>query len=122
MLALLQEHPHVVVLDGIHQVGNDAMARLIRTCRRKLTNGARLILVTDTEPVLSAIERMEVVLGPGAALYGPNTANGVLHIFTKSPLDSASEGTTVTLGGGQRSVFQGSFRSALEELDPQEIG
>ena len=58
------------------------------------------------------IDRMEVVLGPGSALYGPNTANGVLHIFTKSPLDSASQGTTVTLGGGERSVFQGSFRTS----------
>ena len=55
------------------------------------------------------IERMEVVLGPGSALYGPNTANGVLHIFTRSPLDSASTGTTVTLGGGERSVFPGVF-------------
>ncbi|NNM04913.1 MAG: TonB-dependent receptor, partial [Gemmatimonadetes bacterium] len=58
------------------------------------------------------IDRMEVVLGPGSALYGPNTANGVLHILTRSPLDSASEGTIVSLGGGERSVFQGSFRSA----------
>jgi outer membrane receptor for ferrienterochelin and colicins len=57
------------------------------------------------------IDRMEVVLGPGSALYGPNTANGVVHILTKSPLES--QGTTVTLGGGERSVFQGSFRSAF---------
>jgi len=56
------------------------------------------------------VERMEVVLGPGSALYGPNTANGVVHILTKSPIDS--EGTTVTLGGGEQSVFQGAFRSA----------
>jgi iron complex outermembrane receptor protein len=56
------------------------------------------------------VDRMEVVLGPGSALYGPNTANGVVHVLTKSPLDS--EGTTVTLGGGERSLFQGSFRSA----------
>ena len=58
------------------------------------------------------IDRMEVVLGPGSALYGPNTANGVVHILTRSPLDSASQGTTVTLGGGERSVFQGSFRTS----------
>lgn len=57
------------------------------------------------------IDRMEVVLGPGSALYGPNTANGVVHILTKSPLES--QGTTVTFGGGQRSVMQGSFRSAF---------
>jgi len=57
------------------------------------------------------IDRIEVVLGPGAALYGPNTANGVLHVITKSPLES--QGTTVTLGAGERSVFQGAFRSAF---------
>jgi outer membrane receptor for ferrienterochelin and colicins len=57
------------------------------------------------------IERMEVVLGPGSALYGPNTANGVVHIITKSPLDD--QGTTVSIGGGERSLFQGVFRSAF---------
>lgn len=57
------------------------------------------------------VERIEVVLGPGSALYGPNTANGVMHVFTKSPL--TSQGTTVTLAAGEQSVFQGSFRSAF---------
>ena len=57
------------------------------------------------------VDRMEVVLGPGSALYGPNTANGVVHILTKSPLDS--QGTTVTVGAGERDVFQGSFRTAF---------
>jgi len=57
------------------------------------------------------IDRIEVVLGPGAALYGPNTANGVLHVITKSPLES--QGTTATLGVGERSVFHGTFRSAF---------
>lgn len=61
------------------------------------------------------IDRMEVVLGPGSALYGPNTASGVVHIITKSPLES--QGTSVTLGAGQRSVFQGSFRSAFKLAD-----
>jgi outer membrane receptor for ferrienterochelin and colicins len=59
------------------------------------------------------IDRMEVVLGPGSALYGPNTANGVLHILTKSPLDPASHGTTLSLSGGERSYMQGMFRSAF---------
>jgi iron complex outermembrane receptor protein len=57
------------------------------------------------------IERVEVVLGPGSALYGPNTANGVVHLITKSPLES--QGTTVSLGVGERSASQGAFRSAF---------
>jgi outer membrane receptor for ferrienterochelin and colicins len=56
------------------------------------------------------IQHMEVVLGPGSALYGPNTANGVLHIISKSPLQD--QGTTVSLTGGERSVGQGSFRTS----------
>ncbi|MDR0786814.1 MAG: TonB-dependent receptor [Gemmatimonadota bacterium] len=56
------------------------------------------------------IERMEVVLGPGSALYGPNTANGVLQIFTRSPL--TWQGTSVSLAGGGRDLFQGSARTA----------
>ncbi|HEX2094226.1 MAG TPA: TonB-dependent receptor [Longimicrobiaceae bacterium] len=56
------------------------------------------------------LERMEVVLGPGAALYGPNTANGILHIITKSPL--TEQGTTVTVAGGEQEVLHGTFRTA----------
>jgi outer membrane receptor for ferrienterochelin and colicins len=56
------------------------------------------------------IERIEVVLGPGAALYGPNTSSGVMHIITRSPLDA--QGSVVSLAAGERSVFQGSFRTA----------
>ncbi|MGQ0561585.1 MAG: TonB-dependent receptor [Gemmatimonadota bacterium] len=56
------------------------------------------------------LSRIEVVLGPGSALYGPNTANGVLHMITKSPLDE--QGSTISLAGGEQSVFQGAFRTS----------
>jgi outer membrane receptor for ferrienterochelin and colicins len=46
------------------------------------------------------IERVEVLLGPAAALYGPNSANGVLHVITKSPF--TSQGTSVSFDGGNR--------------------
>ncbi len=61
------------------------------------------------------IARMEVVLGPGAALYGPNSASGVLHMITRSPIDAP--GSSVALAGGERSVFQGQFRSAFANED-----
>ena len=56
------------------------------------------------------IEQIEVVSGPGAALYGPNSANGVMHIITRSPF--TSQGTTISIGGGERSIFMGSVRHA----------
>jgi outer membrane receptor for ferrienterochelin and colicins len=56
------------------------------------------------------IERIEVLLGPAAALYGPNSANGVLHIITKSPF--TSQGSTLTLDAGERSVVRLAGRHA----------
>ncbi|HEU0078269.1 MAG TPA: TonB-dependent receptor [Longimicrobiaceae bacterium] len=56
------------------------------------------------------LQRMEVVLGPGAALYGPNTANGILHMITRSPLDY--QGNSLTVAGGERDVFHGTFRTS----------
>lgn len=46
------------------------------------------------------IERIEVVRGPGSALYGPNAADGVLQIFTKSPLDLEVGQTDATISMG----------------------
>ena len=56
------------------------------------------------------VERIEVLNGPAAALYGPNSANGVMHIITKSPFNS--QGTTVTVDGGTQSLIRGAFRTA----------
>ncbi|MGI8618133.1 MAG: TonB-dependent receptor domain-containing protein [Gemmatimonadaceae bacterium] len=56
------------------------------------------------------IERIEVVLGPAAALYGPGSANGVLHVITKSPF--TSQGTSLTLDVGERSTRRAAVRHA----------
>ncbi|MGI9627228.1 MAG: TonB-dependent receptor domain-containing protein [Longimicrobiales bacterium] len=73
-------------------------------------NANNMIPATDLD-----VERIEVSLGPGAALYGPNAANGVMHIITSSPIDR--QGTSVSLAGGERSVFHGQFRSAVSTSD-----
>ena len=54
------------------------------------------------------ISRIEVVSGPGSALYGPNSANGVMHIITRSPFES--EGTSLSIGGGGRDFLNLSSR------------
>lgn len=56
------------------------------------------------------LDRIEVSLGPGAALYGPNATNGVMHLITSSPLDR--QGSSISLAGGERSLFHGQFRTA----------
>jgi outer membrane receptor for ferrienterochelin and colicins len=56
------------------------------------------------------IDRIEILQGPASALYGPNSGSGVLHVITKSPF--TSQGTTLTLDGGERSMFRMSGRHA----------
>ena len=68
-------------------------------------NAYQFIPTTDED-----IQSIEVVSGPGSALYGPNAAAGVLHIITKSPF--SHQGTTVSVGSGERELFIGSFRHA----------
>jgi iron complex outermembrane receptor protein len=58
-------------------------------------NAYNLIPTTNED-----IDRIEFVLGPGSALYGPNVDKGVMHIITRSPLDH--QGTSVSLAGGGR--------------------
>jgi outer membrane receptor for ferrienterochelin and colicin len=59
------------------------------------------------EPLLvSRIKRIEIVRGPGSALYGANAFNGVINIITKTPaeLAAAAEKTTVRLLTGERNT------------------
>ncbi len=56
------------------------------------------------------IDRIELLQGPASALYGPNSGAGVLHVITKSPFQS--QGTTLTLDGGSRSMLRVAGRNA----------
>jgi len=53
------------------------------------------------QPTATAdLDRVEIVLGPGSALYGPNAANGVIHYLTRSPIDDP--GVSLSLATGLR--------------------
>ncbi len=64
---------------------------------------------------LSDIKSIEVVRGPGSALYGMNAYNGVINITTNSPKDV--QGTMINVGGGEYNTFRTNIRHAGSFLD-----
>jgi len=64
---------------------------------------------------LSDIKSIEVVRGPGSALYGMNAYNGVINITTNSPKDV--QGTMINVGGGEYNTFRTNVRHAGSFMD-----
>ena len=56
------------------------------------------------------LDRVEVIKGPGSALYGPGVEAGVVHFITKSPFKK--QGLTLSLGAGNQKQLQTAIRYA----------
>lgn len=56
------------------------------------------------------IKQIEVVRGPGSAVWGANAMSGVINLITKRPREM--QGTSLTLGGGDFSTLYASITHA----------
>ena len=61
------------------------------------------------------IDRLEVIRGPGSALYGPGVTAGVVHFLTKDPFKYP--GTSIQLDAGNLNTLKSSFRHAGHNED-----
>ena len=66
--------------------------------------------VQDT--LMEDIDRIEVIRGPGAALWGANAVNGVINVITKKAADT--QGSLVSFGAGNEEKAFGSYRHGGE--------
>jgi iron complex outermembrane recepter protein len=57
--------------------------------------------------VLEDVDRIEVIRGPGAAIWGANAVNGVINVVSRSSRDT--QGTLLSAGGGD--VLQGTVEA-----------
>lgn len=56
--------------------------------------------------ILADIERIEVIRGPGATIWGANAVNGVINITTKAAQDTQGALVSLRTGGEDRSIAE----------------
>lgn len=100
---------HEIVVRGFNNVASGALLAL--SDYRYISVPSLRINVFNFIPVTNDdLARIEVVRGPGSALYGPNSANGVLHVLSRTPFED--RGGVVSLTGGTAPLVQGAVRYA----------
>lgn len=100
---------------GFNSAFNNKVFQLVdgRNSMSSLSGG--LAVFNNGSTSKDDIERVEVVLGPQSALYGPNAHNALFNFITKDP--RKYQGTIVAISAGSQQQFSGRFRHALKIND-----
>jgi iron complex outermembrane receptor protein len=97
----------VVNTRGLNINGTNKLQVMIdgRTIYSPLFSG----IFWDAQDVLiDDVERIEIIRGPGASLWGANAVHGTVNVITRRAADT--QGTLVTLGSGNEELAIGDVR------------
>lgn len=103
----LNAHAWTVSTRGFNGFPNEKMLVLIdgRSVYDPLSGG----VYWDVQDLrLADIDRIEIIRGPGGALWGANAVNGVINIISKPANETQGVAMDTSLGDGEG--YQGSFR------------
>ena len=106
-VARIDAHRWAVAVRGFNAEFSNKLLVLIdgRAVYSPFTSG---VSWDQQDSMLEDIERIEVVRGPSAALWGSNAVNGVINIISKSARDT--QGTVVSGGWGNEDPGFGAIR------------
>lgn len=95
---------------GFNSAFNNKILYLVDGRNSMGTGSGGLPMFDNGTTIKDDIDRVEVMLGPQSALYGPNAHNGLINVITKDP--RLFPGTTIAVSGGSQYQFSGRFRQA----------
>lgn len=106
-VARANSHQWAISSRGFNEVSANALLVLVdgRTIYTPSFSG---VFWEETDTVLEDVDRIEVIRGPGATLWGANAVNGVINIITKSAKET--QGVLVSAGGGLEERAFGTVR------------
>ncbi|MBN1129328.1 MAG: TonB-dependent receptor plug domain-containing protein [Chitinispirillaceae bacterium] len=87
--------------------------------REFIENRTQQAWIMDHSLPAGMIERVEVVMGPMATLYGAHSMQGVINVVlkTEDPAQKNGGNLTASYAGGDRRFIQGLYRRHAENLD-----
>lgn len=116
---------------GLHVARRNASYWAVSARGFSSSNSEKLLVLSDTRSLytplfsgvfwdvqdylLADIERVEVIRGPGAALWGSNAVNGVINIATKSARDTQGTHIEAALGTEEEVNAAGRYGGKLGE-------
>jgi iron complex outermembrane receptor protein len=112
-IARADANQYAISARGFNNVLANKMLVLIdgRTLYTPLFSG---VFWESQDTMLEDVDRIEVITGPSAALWGTNAVNGLIHVFTRAA--AATQGAAVSLSGSSRErVVAARYGGALGE-------
>lgn len=106
-VAKVSSHTWAVSIRGFNDRFSDKLLVLMdgRTLYNPLHSGVTWEI---QDMILEDIAQIEVIRGPGAAMWGANAVNGVINIISKNSADT--KGALVTAAAGDYEQFHGQVR------------
>jgi iron complex outermembrane receptor protein len=100
-VARIQDHVWAITIRGFNNEFSNKLLVLVDG-RSIYTDFSSGVYWDTQETLLENIERIEIIRGPGAAVWGANAVNGVINIITKT--SQATPGGLVVAGSGSEEL------------------
>jgi len=97
---------------GFNRAANNKVFQMVDGRNSMTTISTGLPLYNNASVNKEDIESIEIILGPQAALYGPNVHNALFYTTTKDP--RKYQGTTLAVSAGNQYQFSARLRQATK--------